>query len=145
MIQLRSLSQPRISLEAVLDIPITDRRKAASFPSMPQRMARSYNENNQKQTLLQHLHTTVYTYGTLNPMLVRKLLVAYIMKIGSLKRLKSNIWCKILACLESALIQQMLDWDSVSDGDNRTSSLQSSIERRYCSGSVLQKRYRIEF
>ena len=90
------------------------------------------------------MHTTVYTYGTLNPMLVRKLLVAYIMKIGSLKRLKSNIWCKILACLESALIQQMLDWDSVSDGDT-TSSLQSSIERRYPSGSFLQKRYRIEF
>ena len=143
MIQLRSLSQPRISLEAVLDIPITDRRKAASFPSMPHRIARSYNENNQKQ-LLQHLHTTVYTYGTLNPMLVRKLLVAYIMKIGSLKRLKSSIWCKILACLESALIQQMFDWDSVSDGET-TSALQSSIERHYRSGSFLQKRYMIEF
>ena len=67
-----------------------------------------------EKSLFQDLHTTVYTYGTLKPMLVRKLLVAYIMKIGSLKRLKSNIWCKILACLESALIQQMLDWDSVS-------------------------------
>ena len=34
--------------------------------------------------------TTVYTYGTLNPMLVRKLLVAYIMKIGSLRWLNTK-------------------------------------------------------
>ena len=67
-------------------------------------------------------------------MLVRKLLVAYIMKIGSLKRLKSNIWLNILV---SALKQQILDF-SVSAFD-KTSSLQFTIEALNLAGSFLRK------
>ena len=56
------------------------------------------------------------------------------MKIGSLKRLKSNIWLNILV---SALKQQILDF-SVSAFD-KTSSLQFTIEALNLAGSFLRK------
>merc|ERR1719186_1710864 len=86
-----SLSHPSMILPIVLAMPITDKGKAASLPDMPQDNARS----------------TVKTYGTLNPMLVRKLLAAYIMNTGSLNREKSSIWFKIFDCLGLGLKQQM--------------------------------------
>ena len=74
-------------------------------------------------------------------MLVRKLLVAYIMNIGSLNRLRSIIFWRMAALPESVWQQRTLEVVSVSGIPARVDSLQSSIERRYLSGFLLDKHH----
>ena len=72
-------------------------------------------------------------------MLVRKLLVAYIMNIGSLNRLRSIIFCRMAARPEFGRQQRRPELLSVSGIPARLDSLQSSMERRYLSGFLLDK------
>ena len=74
--------------------------------------------------------------GHVEPDTGRKLLAAYIMKIGSLNRLKSIILRKMEAF--SALRPQQETSDSASGIRAREASLQSIIDRLYLSGSFLQ-------
>ena len=74
-------------------------------------------------------------------MLVRKLLVAYIMNIGSLNRLRSIIFCRMATLPESGRQQRAPELLSVSGMPARVDSLQSSMERRYLSGFFLGKHH----
>ena len=70
-------------------------------------------------------------------MLVRKLLVAYIMKIGSLNRLTSIIFWRMAPLLEFILQQLDSELSSDSGMPARVDSLQSNMDRRYLSGFFL--------